>query len=262
MSLELEILVEFLTGAKQSPEAMPWWMLRAEDVRVVRAWAGETLSPPAQRGLMRALRAALRRYVPPSEEEPATNPLRFSRAHHRRGSARRGLGPREARRLLDVCRDAADVEATRDTALIGLMLLAGLRRQEAVSLSFGDYGEDDGRLTVRSARGQVRSVILRDQCRTDIEAWLAQRGSWSGPLFARVDAAEGVLPTGLVPSAVNRLLARRCHESACATVTPRDLRGGFLWNLQRASRTQDALPCRYYRDEDGRPGWTLASLAA
>jgi len=172
----------------------------------------------------------------------------------------RGLAPREARLLLGVCREASDRAAPLDAAILSVMLLAGLRRQEVVGLQIGDYDEEDGRLTVRSERRQLRSVLLVGECRNDLDGWLAQRGHFSGPLFTQFDHRGELIPAALKPSAVNRLLARRCEQAGGLRVTPRDLRARFLWQLKLAGRRDERPPCRYYQDENGQPAWTLASM--
>jgi integrase/recombinase XerD len=261
MSLELEALIEFLTGSKMSAEAMPWWLLRAEDVRVIRSWANETLPAAAQRSLLRALRGILRSSAPVEDDLTFKPPVQeLVRVTRRRRVQSRGMAPREAKTLLEMCRESGDGVGLRDAAIFSLMLLAGLRRQEVVNLQIGDYDDDDGRLIVRSARRQVRSVILMGECRDDIEAWLEHRGGFSGALFVRFDALGEVVPVGLKASAVNRLLAVRCQAAGGLRVTPRDLRGRFLWQMQLAVRHDERPPCRYYQDENGQPAWTLASM--
>jgi integrase len=261
VSLELEALIEFLTGSKTAAAVMPWWLLRAEDVRVIRSWAGEALPAPSQRSLLRALRGILRHSEPDQEDLAVKPPVIEMMRSCRSRVLSRGIAPREARLLLDVCREASDCAALRDAAVVSLMLLAGLRRQEVVDLQIGDYDEEDGRLIVRSTRHQVRSVILMGECRDHLEAWLSQRGHFSAPVFVRFESGGDVLPAGLKPSAVNRLLARRCQEAGGMCVTPRDLRARFLWQMQLAGRRDERPPCRYYQDESGQPAWTLASMA-
>jgi integrase len=262
MSLELEALIEFLTGSKTSTAAMPWWLLRAEDLRVIRSWSGETLPASVQRSLLSALRGILKAATPDEEDLTAIPLVRHLVRARCNQTLSRGVGPREARLLLDACREANDPPALRDAAILSLMLLAGLRRRETVDLQVTDYDEEDGRLLVCSAGSQVRSVLLIGDCRDDLEAWLAQRGHFSGPLFLRFDNRGEILLAGLKPSAVNRLLARRCQDAGGLRVTPRDLRARFLWQVRLVARGDERPPCRYYQDENGQPAWILASMAS
>lgn len=256
LSTELESVAEFLTGNRLAALSLPWQSLRSEDVRVLRDWAGETLPFPAQRRLMRDLRQALRRPVEAEDEQVIRTEVSpaLLRALRRAGAASR-LASRQAKLLLDACDVDASMEGARDAAVIGLMLNAGLRRQEAVALQRGDY-EDDGRIKITSRRGLARSVILEGRTRAAVERWLRLRGAWSGPLIAALSPHGEVQLRGLTPSAVNRLLTRRSEQAGLTGITPRDLRGRFLRELQAASRERPR--CRYYQDENGQPAWVLA----
>ena len=252
-------MAEFLTGNRLAALSLPWQSLRSEDVRVLRDWAGETLPFPAQRRLMRDLRQALRR--PVESEEPdialSTEVTPALLRALRRSVAASRLAARQAKLLLDACEADDSTEGSRDAAVIALMLHAGLRRQEAVALQRGDYEDDDGRIKIASRRGLARSVILEGRTRAAVERWLRLRGAWSGPLIAALSPHGEVQLRGLTPPAVNRLLAKRSDLAGCAGITPRDLRGRFLRDLQAASRERPR--CRYYQDENGQPAWVLAA---
>jgi integrase/recombinase XerD len=257
LSTELESLAEFLTGNPTAALSLPWQALRSEDVRVLRDWAGETLPFPAQRRLMRDLRQVLRR--PPEGEDGASLRSEVTPAllrALRRSIAPPALASRQAKLLLEACAADDSIESARDAAVIGLMLGAGLRRQEVVALQRGDYEDEDGRIRIRSPRGLARSVIIEGQTRSAVEGWLRLRGAWSGPLIAALTPRGEVQMRGLTPPAINRLLARRSELAGCAGVTPRDLRARFLRDLQAASRQRPR--CRYYQDENGQPAWVLA----
>jgi integrase len=257
MGAELEAVAEFLTGSRLGAVSLPWQALRNEDVRVLRDWAGETLPPPAQRRLMRDLRRALREPFAAEDErversEVAPAVLRALR----RTPAASTLGQRTAKLLLETCElDCA--EDARDGAVISLMLCAGLRRQEVIGLQRGDYEDEDGRIKIASRRGLARSVILEGRTRAAVERWLRLRGAWSGPLISALTPQGEVQMRGLTPPAINRLLARRSARAGCDGVTPRDLRGRFLRELQTASRERPR--CRYYQDENGQPAWVLGT---
>jgi integrase len=262
MSTELEAVAEFLTGNQMAAGTLPWRALGSEDLRVVKRWAGETLPLPAERRLLRELRHVIRS-ADVAEDEPATMLIRpeLLRTHRRREAAA-PIPARPARLLLDLCRDALDATARRDCAVISLILLAGLRRREVVELRRGDYDEADGRIEVKTRRGGRRSVLLEGDCRSDLEHWLAERGSGGGPLFLAYNPLGAPVPRGIAGSTVNRVLARRCAEAGIETLTPTALRGRFVWQLQAGARQGAGQRCRYYLGEDGQPGWALSSLAA
>jgi site-specific recombinase XerC len=259
MTTELEALAEFLTGNRLSAPTLPWRLLRNEDIRVLKEWAGETLPAPAQKRLLQELRTLL--YQPAEAEGEVVNsgvaPAALRTLRRRGGGVH--VATRQARLLLESC-DADDcAEARRDAAVIALLLLAGLRRKELTELQRGDYDEDDGRLKAGSKGRHARSVILGGESRQAIEAWLAIRGTWAGPLIAAISPTTGEpAMRGIAPPTINRLVAKRAAAAGCTGITPRDLRRRFLWQLQSASR--ESPRCRYYQDEDGQPAWVLAAM--
>jgi len=217
---------------------------------------------PAERRLLRELRHVIRSADAP-EDEPAGMLIRPDLLRtQRRREASPPIPARPARMLLELCRDASDATARRDCAVISLMLLAGLRRQEVVELRRGDYDDVDGRVEVKTRRGGRRSVLLEGDCRSDLERWLADRGSGGGPLILAYNASGAPVPRGIAGSTANRILARRCAEAGIEGLTPTLLRGRFVWSLQAGARQGGGQRCRYYLGEDGQPGWALPSLAA
>jgi len=262
MSTELEAVAEFLTGNQMAADTLPWRALGSEDLRVVRRWAGETLPLPAERRLLRELRQVIRSADVP-EDEPSAMIVRPEMLRtHRRNASAAPIPARPARMLLEACREAPDATARRDCAVVSLLLLAGLRRQEVIELRRSDYDDTDGRIEVKTRRGVRRSVLLEGDCRSDLEHWLAQRGSGGGPLFLAYNALGAPVPRGIAASTVNRVLARRSAEAGVDGLTPSLLRGRFLWQLQAGARQGGGQRCRYYLSEDGQPGWALSSLAA
>jgi integrase/recombinase XerC len=153
------------------------------------------------------------------------------------------------------------MEGLRDRATITLMLLAGLRRGEVVSLQRSDYDPDGACLRVRSRGAPTRLIALAGDSREALEAWLGVCEEGSGPMFIAVRGGRA-LARGLALSAVNRLLSHRCHEAGCGRLTPRDLRSHFQRQLQAASRLGMSPPCRFQQTEDGEACWVLPSLPA
>jgi integrase len=182
------------------------------------------------------------------------------RAYRREGGVS-PIGARLARLLLDACRGATDATARRDSAVVSLLLLAGLRRRELIGLRRGDYDESDGRIEVKTRRGERRSILLEGDCRGDLEHWLTERGSGGGPLFLAYSSSGAPVPRGIAASTVNGIVARRCAEAGLDGLTPGLLRSRFVWQLQSGSRQGNGSRCRYYLAEDGQPGWVLSSLS-
>jgi integrase len=274
LASELESVAEFLTGSATGVNLLPWQSLRASDVRVVREWLAETQTPAAQRRALRALRGELRRpvdpnalpaseeaYIEPGAADPLETPPVRMACPARRTQAGAGLSTREARLLVDVCRLDARLAGRRDAAVLALMLLGGLRRQEIVGLTTGDLGNEGSRLRVRSRGRPPRFVLLEGECLAALEAWLAVRSGPAGPLFPAFDSEGRPSFRGLSPAGVNRIVALRAREAGLGRITPRELRHRFLSQLRAGQRTQGAMRrCAYDVTEDGEPAWTLGCL--
>ena len=259
MSTELEAVAEFLTGNRLAAPTLPWQLLRTEDIRVLKEWAGETLPASAQKRLMQELRFHLQQQ-PTEDDALHTGVAPAALRTLRRRNSGAHVATRQARLLLECCETDDSVEARRDAAVIALMLLAGLRRKELTVLQRGDYDDDEGRLKIGTRGRHARSVILEGESRQALEAWIEVRGSWSGALISAINPTTGEpAMRGIAPPTINRLLAKRSANAGCAGITPRDLRRRFLWQLQSSSRERPR--CRYYQDENGQPGWVLAAMA-
>jgi integrase len=260
---DAETIVEFLTGGRASPSAVPWRHLRREDLQVIRQWAGTT-RPERQRDILREMRLLVRSSLTAAAEDefedlperavPYVRPMRIAAAR---------LSQREAKLLLDVMADASGLAGVRDAAVIGLMLLAGPRRQEIAALEIGDFESEEACLWVKDKRGPARLVTLRGRCLDLLERWLEARGGGAGPLFPAIDMRGEVLLDRLSVGAVYRIVRRRAGEAG-QRLSPRDLRAYFLRRLQMQARNAtDGVPlvCRYLQREDGQPAWSLPSLA-
>jgi integrase/recombinase XerD len=164
----------------------------------------------------------------------------------------------------------------RNTAMIHLMALCGLRASEVCGLNASDLHPREGRLTVRSETGRgrrVRSVdlpsVIRDgrvttrpEVAEALTAWLAVRARAfphledSDPLFvtlepSRTSVGPNEEPEGSIREAGRRmtveavrLMLRRAAERAGLdpkVVTPRRLRHHFGLSAAAAGVNQTAL---------------------
>ncbi len=132
MNLELELIVRFLAGNATSAKDIPWALLRREDVLVIREWLAETQPAIVQRRAVRAVRAAMLSGEGRQDEyDPTTlGKLTYLR---RKPSFGRQLSKKQAHLLVEASPLDTSLGVVRDSAVIALMLLAGLKRCEVVS---------------------------------------------------------------------------------------------------------------------------------
>lgn len=120
--------------------------------------------------------------------------------------------------------------ARRDTALIALLVGAGLRREEAVSIDLGDLDAHHENVVVHGKGGAVRTVPLAPGVRRAIRVWLEARGDEPGPLITpltRKLPIEANTSKRMATNTVAQAVARRFGDD----VQPHDLRRTFTGDL-------------------------------
>lgn len=184
-------------------------------------------------------------------------------------SATVGLSTAEADRLIG----AADADGPRSSALIRLLLYAGLRCGSVIAADIEDLGHDRGYrvITVRAKGRKLRRSPVPPALDDAIAAMLAARGSPAGgPLF--VTRTGGRLTEPYIYALVQRL-ARAAAIPAAGSLSPHSLRHTFatdaldagvsLRDLQDAMGHADPRTTRRYdrarNNLDRHPAHVLAT---
>jgi site-specific recombinase XerC len=157
--------------------------------RHVELWLEQRqdLSPASLRNEFQAVRQFTRWLL--AERHIRTDPVAQMRAPRVPRSVPRAIPEADVRRLLDVLPDA------RARLVVGLMLLAGLRRGEVIGVQLGDYDPGDtagGSLTVTGKGGHTRIIPVTDELARMIDGYLLERGRSAGPLILRNDGTGGI----------------------------------------------------------------------
>lgn len=151
----------------------------------------------------------------------------------------RALASTEVAALLGGC-DRATLIGRRDAAALAILLGAGLRRAELVSLNLSDYDVAEGLLRVRHAKGnREREVPLPAGARAAVDDYLQLRGYHEGPLIMATEqtgiAATRAKPDGRMnPDSVLYLLRRAAKRAGVAHCRPHDLRRTYATRLLSA----------------------------
>ena len=119
----------------------------------------------------------------------------------------------------------------RDAAMLALLYGCGLRRSEAVAIELADYA-DDGAVTVHHGKGRKERIVYCPAGgKAAVDAWIARRGDWPGPLLCPVKKGGHVQQRGMTAQSVMmrlRFLAANAHVPPLA---PHDLRRSFVGEL-------------------------------
>ena len=136
------------------------------------------------------------------------------------------LSQREVKALLDTCSDS--IVGQRDRLVLGLLVAAGLRREEAASLRFEDVGRQslgDNDRTVLAIKGKGakdRAVPIADRLADAIGEWadvVGGEGHVARSLGMSRDPGRRISPQGIF-----RIVRKRGAKIGRANLAPHDLR--------------------------------------
>jgi site-specific recombinase XerC len=136
--------------------------------------------------------------------------------------------------------DSWRIQAIRNRAMVALMVFAGLRESEVVSLRMSglQLTERKGAVSVRNGKGGTfyDDIPLNYEAVTDIRAWLAVRGEGDGFLFAGEDAAH------LTTRQIQRVVAGIGKACGIDALTPHRFRHTFCKRTLDGKYSKNGLP--------------------
>jgi integrase len=147
-----------------------------------------------------------------------------------RGAAQHGvrtgnwLTKRQTEALL-AAPDSSTNQGKRDRAILAVLVGCGLRRDEAVRLTFEHIQQRDGRWCVVDLvgkKGRVRTVPMPAWTKAAIDAWAAAAGITAGPVFRGVNKGDVVTGERLSTQGIPRAVVRYADA-----IAPHDLRRTF-----------------------------------
>ncbi|MFZ2492913.1 MAG: site-specific integrase [Thermoanaerobaculia bacterium] len=210
-----------------------------QQLQVMRRWIAwqraRDIGRTTINGRWRAL-SALLRWI--ADIDGTVNPLRLVTAPRPARRPPRCLTKEHAELVVEFVRNypwATPLVKARNLTIIGLMLLAGLRRMEVVNLLYADVDEHQGTLIVRdgkgTAGGKTRTCYMPPQLRLIIEQYKRERlrAKRTTPQFI-VDRRHD---RGITAEPVRDLCAR-VAENLGMTLTPHVLRHTYATLLRQA----------------------------
>lgn len=172
-----------------------------------------------------------------TRQDGVVNPFAFIRAPHPGYARLRCLTQDAAERILHFAWNDAGFRPpirARNAAIVGVMLLAGLRKAETLHLDIEDVDFQEKVIRVRAGKGQhggkPRTVPMTKQLRSICEAYFSYRekaATASGAFFL------GSHGSSRLSDATLRRLFRRASERTGIHVTPHMLRHTFCTLLSK-----------------------------
>ena len=141
----------------------------------------------------------------------------------RKGSGRM-LERREIRAIFDYLDKNSDIKATRDAALISVMLGCGLRRSEIAGLKMEDIDLKKHSFAVIGKGNKQKICYLPEDCFKRLKLWLEYRGSDPGFLFYALKRDGSLVEKGLTDQRVYDIMRELCAAVKLKRFSPHDLR--------------------------------------
>lgn len=227
----LDLVAQVLTIGICTHWNLPWWDLRYAHTNAVRAWLMQNRAPATGNKILSAVRQTIKtawtmNMISTDDYMKAIN-VPTIRGDRPDAAAGRALTAGEFNALLQACVADASPAGPRDASILGMGMLAGLRRAEIAGLQLDQYDEIDRILWVHGKRQRVRDVPVAPGLAGALDDWLYERGREPGFLFQRIRKGGTIIQAGISEAAVYRMLQKRAAQAGVREFTPHDLRRTF-----------------------------------
>jgi len=218
-----------------------WSDLRFQHTAAIRARlqettssrTGEPYSPATVNKMLCALRGTLKsaRQLQQMSAEDYYNARDIKGIKNETLPAGRELQPGEIAALMQACENEPGPGGVRDAAMISLLYVGGLRREEIVNLNIESYDPATGKMVVKGKRRKERTAYLVNGAAWAMADWLEIRGGGPGALFWPINKAGVLTNRRLVTQTVYDMLQKRRAQAGVKDFSPHDLRRTFVSDL-------------------------------
>lgn len=244
MEQSLDVIADLVRPGASAAD-MPWASLRYEHAEAIRARLAEKYAVSSANRHLAALRGIARvcrrMGLMSIEAEMAITDVEPVRGSDTAADAGRALAPAELVKLMAACeRDDSPTpnRDARDACALTLLVGAGLRRTEAVTLRREAVVTDaDGTwLTVTGKGRKTRRVPVPPGFAARLHAWAERRGTVGGDtLLVRTTSVGDVMqPEPLSASGLYHVIVELGERAGLAHFSPHDLRRTYITNLLSA----------------------------
>lgn len=230
----LEVAARSMSSGAAGWSDFPWRSLRYEHVQRLRTVLSGSYAPATANKILCAVRGVLRecwrlRLVDADTYQRVAD---VDGVKGFRLPAGRMVGADEIERLLGVCAADRSPAGRRDEALLGMMVAAGLRREEAARLDLEHLDLEGGECRVLRAKGNKDRVTwIGDDALHLMRGWLRVRGLEPGPLFFPINRHGTVERRRLTGQSIYMIATKRQKEADLPSFSLHDLRRTYISRL-------------------------------
>ncbi len=146
--------------------------------------------------------------------------------------AGRDIPKGEIAALMEVCGNDLTNTGARDAAIIGVLVAAGLRRNEVAKLEVKDYDTETGKLLILHAkRGSERTTYLNNGAFDALADWLTIRGNEPGPIFLAINKGDNIQHKPITSQLIYSMIKKRIEQAGVRDLSCHDFRRTLIGNL-------------------------------
>lgn len=237
MQRHLTHIARFLTGDNEATAfSIDWSAVRYHHSAAIRSRLMEDYAASTVNAMLSALRAVLKEAwrLGQMSAEDYHRAVDIASVRGESLPAGRHIAYGEIQAVATVCFQDKSPAGARDSAIIGILTVCGLRRSEIVNLKLSDVDIATGELKIRQAkRNKARIVWLRGGALLAVKDWLMIREAQlqSEALFVPVNKSGKQQDRRMSSQAIYKLIKKRGQEAAIKDFSPHDLRRTMITDL-------------------------------
>jgi integrase len=221
-------------------EAIDWGSLRYQHTAMIRARVAAIYSPATANKILVALRQTLKRawLLGQMSAEEYQRAIQLDPITGETVPAGRELSQDEIKAVIDACKADKNYRAgIRDAAMIALMYIALLRREEVAKLTLSNIDLETGKIVLVGKRRKQRTVYVSNGAQSALNDWIAIRGTDPGALFVSINKSMKLGNKHLTPQAVYHITTTRSLQAGIENNSPHNFRRTAISNLLDSHET-------------------------
>ena len=236
MRSSLNAIASLLTDGECDCLTLDWSKLRYRHTAAVRTALKQKLAPTTVNKMLVACRRVLLEayrldLIEMIDYTKAIDLPNVKASGELRG---RALTEEEIDSLIESCLSKRTALDLRDAAVIAILRIGGIRRQELAYLKLADLDLGSGELIIRKGKGGKRRIVyLTAEAVELVEDWLAVRGSEPGALICPVNKGGRVELRHFASDGdgIYKLVKERAIKALVKRFSPHDFRRTFCSDL-------------------------------
>lgn len=225
----LESIAREFSDGKIGMREFPWHMLRYQHTRAFRARMADIpgVKPATINRYLSALRGTLKeaKRLGLMSGEDYVNAVDIENIKFTSIPKGNALTIEDIKALLQICSIKNNEVGIRDTAIISLMYVTGMRRAEVSNLNVGDFEVSEGKISIiNGKRNKSRTSYVGENAKRHLINWLSVRGVKPGAMFFSVNNHGDLTDERFGDQGIYDMLKRRIKQAGINDFSPHDLR--------------------------------------